>query len=324
MDNFRRAVLPVIVAVVLLAALIYRLSSCAPGGSSAPAAGNPASPSAGASSPEATASPSSPDASVSPTAPYSDAEIESVYNSLGLSVVEIRDAGEVTMVHYYSPSGVSGEIVSRFDWYDRSSGARDLVFGWAYTDKFEIKADKTFNVLTTGLSYIDGGRSFPKIFTSGYYDVDGAVQFTGTEAKYYAPLDQSYTVGIERRESLTDINFNGGFVSLGFGVQPGYEIDFYAGSESVPKMTVENAAGYSTITLYKTILSEDFKKPAVHENSYCSLVSVTSDGTDTTVTLRLSEKVSRYTVSTERSPENALPYALIEYTNIGFDYPSGW
>lgn len=328
MDKFRRAILPVLVVVVLLAALIYRLASCAPGSTkngSSPAGDNQAGVTASMTTPEATEPSSSPDAIVSPTAPYSDRDINSIYDSLGLSVVEIRDAGDVTMVHYYSPSGVPYEIVSRFDWFDRSTGARDLVYGWSYTDKFEIKSDKSFTVLTTGLSYIDGGRSFPKIFTSSYSDIDGAILFTGTEAKYYAPLYQSYTVGVERRECLTDINFNSNFMSLGFGVQPGYESEFYAASESIPKMTVENEAGYSTITLYKTILSEDFKTTAGKETSYCSSFTVACDGTDTTIQLKLHDNaVSRYNISTERSPESGLPYAVIEYTNIGFDYPSGW
>ncbi len=323
MDRFRRAILPILVVVVLLAALIFRLSSCVPDGSkngSLPAENTQTD-----ISPSAASSPSPSSTGISPNAPYSGVEIKSIYESLGLAVVEIRDADEVTMVHYYSPSGVPGEIVSRFDWFDRSTGARDLVFGWSYTDKFEIKADKTFTVLTTGLSYVDGGRSFPKIFTSSYSDIDGAVQFTGTEAKYYAPLAQSYTVGVERRECLTDINFNDSFMSLGFDVQPGHESEFYTASESIPKMSVINEAGYSTITLYKTILSENFKNPANNEKTYCRLESVSSDGTDTTIVLKLNEStVTRYNVSTERSPESGLPYAVIEYTNIVFDYPAGW
>lgn len=323
MDIFRRAVLPILVAVVLLGALIYRISSCAPGSSGAPFVGDSVSPSASMATPEATVSPS--DTSNNPAAPYNDKEIRSIYKSLGLSIVEIRDAGDVTMVHYYSPSGVPDEIVSRFDWYDRSTGVRELVFGWAYTDKFEIKPDKTFNVLTTGLSYVDGGSAFPKIFTSSYSDIDGAVKFESNEAKYYAPLDLSYTIGTERHECLTDINFNSSFMSLGFGAQPGYEGEFYIASASIPKTTIKNEAGTSTITLFKTILSVDFKNDEDNENSYCSLVSVTCDGIDTTVTLKLNENnVSRYNVSTERSPKNGLPYAVFEYTKTHFDYPAGW
>lgn len=317
MDRFRRAVVPVLVIVVLLAALIYRLSSCAPGSVSPPAET-----SAGL-SPSAQVNPS-PSADVSPTAPYSGAEIKKIYESLGLSVVEIRDAGDATMVHYYSPSGVPDEIVSRFDWFDRSTGARDLVFGWAYTDKFEITPDKSFNVLTTGLSYVDGGQSFPKLFTAEYNDVDGAVKFDSAEFKYYAPLDQSYTVGIERRECLTGINFNSGFVSLGFNEQPGFEGEFYAASMSIPKMDIKNEGGFSTITLYKTVVSKGAEILDIKENPYCSFASMTTDGTDTVIKLKLNNKVSRYNVSTVFSPENGLPYAVIEYTSVAYDYPAGW
>lgn len=307
--------MPVLVIVVLIAALIYRLSSCTPGGSST------ASEASASLSPSSSTSPS---AAVSPTAPYSGAEIKKIYEGLGLSVVEIRDAGDYTMVHYYSPSGVPGEIISRFDWFDRRTGARALVYGGAYTEKFEIKADKSFCVLTTGLSHIDGRRSFPVIFTAGYTEIDGAVKFYSSEAQYYAPLDQSYTLGTERRESLTDINFNSGFVSLGFGEQAGYESEFYAASMSIPKMDIRNENGFTTITLYKTILSKGAEVLNIKENPYCSLVSMTTDGIDTVITLKLNDSVSRYNVSAEFSPKTGLPYAVIEYTNVACDYPAGW
>lgn len=324
MDKFKRAVIPVFVAIVLLVALFSRLASCAPGSTkngSTPASGSSAS-SSPSESPGAAVT-SSPKV-VKPTAPYSDEEIKSIYESLGLAVVEIRDAEAVTMVHYYSPSGVPGEIVSRFDWFDRATGTRDLVYGWAYTDKFEIKPDKSFTVLTTGLSYIDGGQAFPEIFTAHYSNVDGAVMFTGAQAKYYAPLANSYTLGSDRHECLTGIHFNAGMVSLGFGPQAGYEAEFSAASEWIPKMTIKNENGISTITLYKTILSGDFKNSARKDNISSSLISVKSDGTDTVITLKLADNVKRYNVSTQRSPVDDRPYALMEYTTSTVDYPTGW
>lgn len=320
MDKIRRAILPALVVVILLGALISRLSSCAQGG--APAADHPVRASASSSaSPSAAPSPSV----VRPTAPYSDTEIKTIYNSLGLSLVEIRDAGDVTMVHYYKPTGVAGEIISRFDWFDRSTGTRALVYGWAYTDQFDIKPDKSFTVLTTGLSHINGTQAFPVIFRSAYSDIDGTIQFTGSEEKYYAPLDKSYTLGSERHECLTDVNFNPEFVSLGFGTQPGYEGEFYTAYESIPKMTTKHEAGFAVITLYKTILADAFKKPTDKENAYCRLASVTCDGTDTIIKLQLNEAtVSRYHVSSERSPKTGLPYAVFEYTKAAPSYPTGW
>lgn len=320
MENIRRAVVPAIVIIIIVAALVYRLSSCAPGGANnAPAAAASASP-----SPSPDASP--PDGPVStPTPPYSDKEIEIIYDALGLSIVEIRNAGDVTMVHYYKPTGVAGEIISRFDWFNRRSGLRELVYGWAYTDKFEIKADKSFAVITTGVSHINGEQSFPKIFRASYGDIDGALSFNGAEDKYYAPLDQSHTIGAVRRESLTDINFSPGFVSLGFSAQPGYEAEFYAGYETTPLISIKNEAGYSTITLFNTTLSKDFREPDFKENTYCSLVSVTVHGTETVIRLKLNEKsVSRYNVSKERSPADGMPYAVIEFTGAAYDYPASW
>lgn len=318
MEIIKRAILPILVVVVLLGALIFRLSSCSPENTD-----NGVTATADSTVSSASSSPSP--STLSPTLPYSDNEIKSIYSSLAFSVVEIRDAGDVTMVQYYKPTGVTGEIISRFDWLDRSTGTRTLVYGWAYTDKFEIRPDKSFTVLTTGLSHSTGAQAFPVIFRSDYSDIDGAVQVTGSEEKYYAPLDQTYTLGSDRHECLTNVNFTPTFMSLGFSVQSGYEGEFYADYQSIPKTTVKNEGGLAIITLYKTIIATDFQKPADIENPYCRLESVTCDGTDTTITLKLNDStVSRYNVSSERSPESGLPYAVFEYTKASPSYPSGW
>jgi hypothetical protein len=319
LDTFRRAILPALVVIVLLAALVFRLSSCA---SDAKTSG--ASPAANPSAAQSSAEASPLAGDQSPTPPYSAKEIKSIYENLGLSVIEIRDAGDLTMVHYYKQTGVPGEIISRFDWFDKETGTRELVYGWAYTDKFEIKADKSFSALTTGLSQINGSMSFPEIYRSGYEDIDGAVKLTGGPEKYYAPLDHSCTVGTDRRECLTDININPGFVSFGFGPLPGYESDFYAAYASIPKMDIKNEGGFTTITLYKTVLAKGAEDFSVKENPYCSFSSMTVDGENLIIKLMLSDSVSRYNLSTELSPESGLPYAVLEFTNLDYDYPAGW
>lgn len=323
MDTFRRAILPALVVVILLAALVFRLSSCTSDAktSGAPPAGETAAGPSGADSGAAAATATG---AKSPTPPYSAKEIKSIYESLGLSVMEIRDAEDLTMVHYCKPTGIPGEIISRFDWFDRATGARELVYGWTYTEMYEIKADKSFTVLTTGLSQIDGALSFPEIYRSSFEDIDGAVKFTGVSEKYYAPLDLSYTLGTDRRVCLTDINVNPGFVSFGFGPQPGYENEFYAAYASIPKMDIKNEDSFTTITLYKTVLAKGAEDFAVKENPYSSFSSMTVDGENLIIKLQLNKNVSRYNVSTERSPKNDLPYAVIEYTSMDYDYPAGW
>lgn len=319
MNTFKRALVPALVAVVLLAALVYRLSSCSPDKSRS-AAETPVNTPAGSPGAESPPSP----AVKPPAPPYSGAEIRRIYESLGLSVLEIRDAGEATMVRYYKPTGVPGEIVSRFDWFDRKTGAREFAYGPAYTDRFEIGPDKSLTVLTTGKSPADDALSFPVIYRAGYTTVDGAVRFSGAEAKYYAPLDYGCTVGLDRRASLADINVNPGFVSFGFSPQPGFESEFYAANTPLPKTDVAFADGLAAIRFYKTLPSGDSEIPAVKENSYCSFVSLATDGADTIVTLRLGGNVSRYNVSTEYSPATGLPYAVIEFTAAAYDYPAGW
>ncbi|NLA87968.1 MAG: hypothetical protein GX847_11960, partial [Clostridiales bacterium] len=163
MDTIKRALLPALVIVVLLAALVFRLSSCSRDAKTSLPAVTSESPPTGMTE---TATPSGGgSAKASPKPPYSGAEIKTIYESLGLSVAEIRDTGDVTMVHYYKPTGITDEIISRFDWFDRSTGARELVYGGVYTDRFEIRSDKSFTVLTTGVS-------FPKIYRAGYTDID--------------------------------------------------------------------------------------------------------------------------------------------------------
>ena len=319
MNTFKRAFLPALVAVVLLAALVYRLSSCSPD-KSRNAAETPVNTPAG--SPGAESSPSP--AVKAPAPPYSGAEIRRIYESLGLSVLEIRDAGDATMVRYYKPTGVSGEIVSRFDWFNRKTGARELAYGPAYADRFEIGPDKSLTVMTAGKSYASGMPSFPVVYRAGYTDVDGALMFRGTEEKYYAPIGKSYLLGTERHAALYVVGVNPGFVSFGFTSQPGYESEFYAASASIPKMDVAFADGLMTITFYKTLPSGDSEILTVKENPYCSVVSLETDGADTTVTLRLGGNVSRYNVSVETSPANGLPFAVVEFTAAACDYPAGW
>jgi hypothetical protein len=261
-----------------------------------------------------------------PAAKLSDDEIISKYKSHGMNIVEIRNAGEHTLVHYYKPTNTDGEIISRFDWLDRTTGLRELVYGWVYTDKFEITADKTLTVLTTGVSHVDGGQWFPRIHKSGYSKCDGANYFYESEDGYYMPIENSITLGKNRRECLTSINFNLETISLGFNEQPGYEAEFHAAVETIPEMNIKCENGLCTITLYNTILSEGFKAPdAGTGDVFCSFLSVTCDGTDTVITLKLGDIVGRYNVSTNRSPADDLPYAIFEFVRRdNYSYPTGW
>lgn len=261
-----------------------------------------------------------------PASKLSDEEIISKYKNYGMNIVEIRNAGEHTLVHYYKPTNTDGEIISRFDWLDRTTGIRELVYGWVYTDKFEINADKTLTVLTTGVSHVDGGQWFPRIHKSGYSKCDGANYFYESEDGYYMPIENSITLGKNRRECLTSINFNLETISLGFNEQPGYEAEFHAAVETIPEMNIKCDNGSCTITLFNTILSEGFQAPEAGAGDvFCSFVSVTCDGTDTVITLKLGDIVGRYNVSTDRSPADDLPYAIFEFVRRdNYSYPTGW
>jgi hypothetical protein len=255
-----------------------------------------------------------------------DDEIIAKYKSCGMNIVEIRNAGEYTLVHYYKPTNTDGEIISRFDWFDRATGLRELVYGWVYTDKYEITADKTLTVLTTGISHVDGGQWFPRIHKSGYSKCDGANYFYESEDGYYMPIEKSITLGKNRRECLTSINFNLETISLGFNEQPGYEAEFHAAVETIPEMNIKCEDGMCTVTLFNTILSEGFIAPEPGAGDvFCSFVSVSCDGTDTIISFQLGDIVGRYNVSTDRSPADDLPYAIFEFVRRdNYSYPAGW
>ncbi len=306
-------------------AIVFGLTSCALVPSKAP--GIPdvsAAPSeTGTVAPSASAD-ASPSPATTPSAPLTDKQIRDAYDVNGLSVLEIRDAGEYTMVHYYSLE-VPNDKISRFDWFDRKTGERELVYGWVYADKFEITADKSLTVLTTGVHPSDGMQSFPKIFTSCYTEQDGAVEFYSTEQEYYMPLEQHFTVGSDRPECLKRVCFDSGSMLLTFSERPGYEAEFHGAAETVPKISVINQDGVSTVTIYNTILSDNFVQTAGRMlGSAPSPLTVICDGTDTVITFKLYASAGRYNIRSFNTPVEHIPHAVITYGTSEFGYPKGW
>ncbi len=258
-----------------------------------------------------------------PSGPFSDEQIKDIYEAKNYSVLEIRDTGDYTMVHYINPEDIAF-LTSRFEWFDRKTGAREFVGGFFYTDKFEITADKTLTVLTTGLPP-DGYQQFPRLLRFGYSDVGGAVAATVSDSDYFMPLEQSFTLGIDRPECLKSVCYDGSSMLLTFGEQPGYELEFHTEVEAVPKMTVTNKDGVSTVTLFNTILSDDFVQTAgkLLGSDPCP-VTVTCDGTDTVVTFKMRENAGRYNIGCFTTPVERVPHAVITYEADSFGYPKGW
>jgi hypothetical protein len=302
--------------------LLAGTAACASNGSRA--AGTPEVSAAPSETGEALPSTAVPSTSAAPAEPFTDEQIKSLYNDNDLSVLEIRDAGAYTMVHYYSLE-VPDDKVSRFDWFDRKTGERELVYGWVYADKFEITANKTLTVLTTGVSPTDGGQSFPDLFTWSSGNVDGAANPSGATLAYYMPLEQSFTVGADRPECLTSVCFDSGSMLLTFGERPGYETAFHGAAETIPQINVTNRDGVSTITIYNTILSDNFIQTAGRLlGSEPSPVTVNCDGTDTVITFRMSPNAGRYNISSFSTPVDYIPRAVITYTSSEYSYPKGW
>ena len=316
--------LKAVAAAVITATLVVGLYSCAPVQSQAPGtSGVSAAPSGtGAASPAPSVV--SPNVSETQPEPLTDKQVKELYAAKGLSVLELRDAGVHTMVHYYK-MGTPYDIVSRFDWFNRYTGAREFVCGWVHTEKFEITADKTLTVLTTGLPPFDGYQQFPRIHMFGYSDVDGALSVTETDSDYFMPLERSFTLGIDRPECLKSICYDGSSMLLTFDKQPGYAQEIPTDVEAVPEMTVTNKDGISTVTLHNTILSDDFIQTAgkLLDSDPCP-VTVACDGKTTVVTFTMRPDTERYNINCFTTPVEHVPHAVITYETSDFGYPKGW
>jgi hypothetical protein len=310
-------------AYVLVLAFFFALCSCASLPSKAPAASGAGDSPADGTAPPDTSSEAPPDTAAPPSEPLTDRQIMDAYTGRGLTVTEIRDAGTYTLVHYFS-SGDSRNEASRFDWFDRKTGERELVCSSICADKFEITADKTLTILTTGVTP-DGYQQFPRILRFGLTDVDGAYGVTRYDNDYYMPLEQSFTLGIDSPECLKSVCYDGGSMLLTFTVRPGYEQEFHADGETVPKMTVTNKDGVSTVTLFDTILSDDFVLTAgkLLGSDPCP-VTVSCDGIDTVVTFKMHGDAGRYNIGCFTTPVERVPHAVITYVPDNSDYPKGW
>jgi hypothetical protein len=318
LGRLKRAALPAAAAVIIIAALFYRLASCAnqPGGN----AGVAGSPTAG--SPTVSVPPS-PTGSRGPDISYTDEDIRSVFTALGFEVRTIRDAGPTAAaVEYYYPK-CSGQVPSRFAWVDRETGAYTVVSGGLLTDRVEIFSDSLM-VLTTGWDLTGNKQNFPEVFISSYLTGDVsplALRARSSLQPYYMPVDRSFTVGDDNSALLDSLVIDFDAVSAGFSSPD--EATPLAG---IPKTGVVCSGGYCHITFYNTALSPGFKAPkAGAGDGLRTFVSVTSDGMNTQLTLKLGERARRYNIASDVSPDDGRPYAVFSFRpEEGVSYPPGW
>lgn len=259
-------------------------------------------------------------------ASWSDEEITLAFEKNGLTVMEIKNSyGGYTLVRFYSEEWQLEEGASGFAWFDRETGEAHLIATHVIVSDY-IVLGNSVSILTTGNNIMNGHQYFPEVVTAELYEVYGMAQIISGTREYYMPIAQSFTLGVNRPECLTGIAFETENVALGFAEQPGYEAEFYAGYCSIPEMNLSFSEGICTITLYNTILSEDFEAPAVGEGTYQrSFISVECDGEDTVIKLAVDEDVSRYNVDTAAHPVTGLPYAMISFaSDNSVSYPGGW
>jgi hypothetical protein len=333
LDRIKRFLFPLAILFLIVIVLVYRLSSCSlnndkkgiasPGASSAIASVGA---SASSSDSPSAASPSV-KASVSPEVNYSNDDILKLFKKEGFEVGEIRDSGSATVVEFIYP-GATGDIPSSFAWFDRTTGAREVVGGGLAVDKFEITPQKSLTVLTTGKYYVNGSQWFPELFRSDFNDGTGAVRYSNEMYPYFMPIDKSFTVSRDRPESLKSVTLDYDAVSVGFAPQPGHEQEFEIAYRFIPKTSVVTSGGVCYITFFNTTLAPGFRTPKTGDgDSLRSFMDLKYDGANSLLTLKLGDKADRYNVSMDYSPDDGMPYAVIRFRSddaIYPPYPKGW
>ena len=328
MDRFKRVIFPALVLIIIIIALFYRLSSCVPktGVAGASDTGSQASPSeAVTASPDVSASPKLPSPSPSPKLNYRDDDIVRLFDKEGMEVKEIRDAGLFAAVAFQSIKAV-GDVPVSFAWFDRTAGGYEVACGRLLVDKFNVTAERTLTILTTGKDYVNGKQWFPELVRSYYSDGAGSPRYTTETYPYFMPITRSFTVSDDRRESIRSLVLDYDAVSVGFVPQKGHEGEFEVAYRYIPKTGVVCSAGFCYVTFYNTTLAEDFKAPEKGDgDGLRTFVSITSDGTNTLLTLKLGPQTARYNLSMAYSPDDGMPYAVLKFrTENGVAYPAGW
>ncbi|SHI10240.1 hypothetical protein SAMN02745823_02425 [Sporobacter termitidis DSM 10068] len=315
MDRFKRAIFPMLIFFIIVVVLVYRLSSCTASSTL----------SGGAALPSSTASPAAPSptpaSSSGPAGNYTNDGITAFYKGAGFDVQDIRDAGGATVVRYGAP-GADGRALSSFAWFDRATGARDVVAAGVSVDKYEITPDKKLTILTTGKDDQSGSQWFPELCTSAFNDAAEALRYLNGTSPYFMPLAQSFTLGTDSPASLKSITLDVDAVTVSFAPRPGRE------HGSMPRATVASGNGCCYVTFYGTALSSGFKAPKAGSGDQLrSFVSVKYDGANTVLTLKLGPETDRYNVSAGFSPDDGMPYAVLKFRSndaIYPAYPAGW
>jgi hypothetical protein len=327
LDRFKRVALPLAVALVIIVALVYRLSSCAPDKSGS-ARGAVSSPVAAADTP--VDKPPSLSAAPSSESLVTDEDIRKVFSKYNFEVRSIINAGDTAVVEFFYPK-CSGLVPARYAWVDRASGAYDIVTDGLLTDKFTVMPDGRLMVLTTGLDFTSNAQLFPEIFVSTY-TADEASPFTvryhAEIQPYYMPLARTFTVGGDIKSTLKSLSFSFDSVSAGFDSPraDNAAAPEEGGAPPVPKTGVVCSGGLCYITFYNTGLSPGFQAPKPGTgDGLRTFVSIESDGANTLLTLKLGANAQRYHMASASSPDDGTPYTVFTFRpDSSVAYPPGW
>lgn len=239
---------------------------------------------------------------------------------------------------------------SQFDWvYGLSGIRREIVRFEEGVQSVAITGPACVQILTDGVSAINGYRSFPHLIYAGLtsvYDENGQAWNYGDdiwptlsgEETYWAGVGEEHSFGMfGRREAVASAQVEISGLSMSFApladgsdfvaafcAPPGTEISF---DETTHTMVVTCSdtfldsgawnpdAGFSEAWLeeYGSLYPDDF--PAGALNGYSRLIlsaSIRQAGNDAVVTMKLADKVEKYTVeSGYEGPADLGPYFRI-------------
>ena len=317
----------------LCALLVFSLAACNSAAEPTPSPTNP---------PTATPSPS-PTPSAQPTPSLSTAPDPITGESLRESadfaeqeIYEIFTDGDHFLVWYGEKGSVPATGRSDLTWVDGRTGARyplprlstnpEIISGVTVDWSWGI------TVSTSGVSYITGWRSMP----ISYLYVPGEDgRFTCT-ADPWADVETPVTLGVKRAAVVADARAGVNDVAVVF-VPPANEkglSNFIAGATYIPQVETryDKAENVFYVTVRDTALQsgefqaggEDWVYDYMRDvglsypyntpmgslgkdNRFFTSAAISSDGTDTTITLRLTEHAQRYTVQVEHLGQDMFP-----------------
>ena len=215
---------------------------------------------------------------------------------------------------------------------------------------YEILYPGCIRILAGENNIFNGWKDFPTYYvahTALVLDQEGNMNnplYSDTLAEretYYAPIEESHSVGCLREESVVDLRITASGAEIVFGPVESNTTDFFAAASSPPLTDITCERNIMTLTFRKTALTSGdppvyddpqqqkyhaeyvelygfptaFPAGSVEGNSlFIEKAEIQERGEDTTLTLTLTEKAGFYTVETgQLLRDESRPYLYLKF-----------